>query len=183
MRKSQKKKYVVAKGRCNQKYFGYYSFGQDWRLDWPDKDPFHQRCWELKRRSHHLKWMRKRYRGNHCQCRCWNRRRHHHRWHHRWHHQLCCHQKTKEVCNQHVCSGNGDAMYGCWCHRRHPCRHCHHHQRMNRNAVQSRAIIESSGQVHASASTKIQKAIYSFHEQPYFKAPSWQKTTVAVSMT
>jgi hypothetical protein len=30
---------------------------------------------------------------------------------------------------------------------------------------------------------KIQKESYSFHNQPYFEMPSWQKMTVAVSRT
>jgi hypothetical protein len=59
-------------------------------------------------------------------------------------------------------------------------RHC---QRMNPKEVQSRAMIRPAAQVHASASTKIQKESYSFHEQPYFKTPSWLKMTVAVSRT
>jgi gentisate 1,2-dioxygenase len=54
---------------------------------------------------------------------------------------------------------------------------------MNPKEDQSRAMIAPAAQVHASASTKIQKESYSFHEQPYFKTPSWQKTTVAVSRT
>jgi hypothetical protein len=45
------------------------------------------------------------------------------------------------------------------------------------------AIIKLEKQVHAFASTKLQKEIYSCHDKPYFKVPSWQKMTVAVSMT
>jgi gentisate 1,2-dioxygenase len=55
---------------------------------------------------------------------------------------------------------------------------------MNTKEHQSRAMIAPAAQVHASAaSTKIQKESYSFHEQPYFEMPSWQKMTVAVSRT
>jgi hypothetical protein len=63
--------------------------------------------------------------------------------------------------------------------------YCHrgHHQRMNQKGNQSRAIIKSEEQVHAFASTKLQKEIYSCHHKPYFEVPSWQKMTVAVSMT
>jgi hypothetical protein len=49
------------------------------------------------------------------------------------------------------------------------------------------AIIESSEQVHAAAPTKMQKEIFSFlkqpyfRDQPYFKAPSWHRRTVAVN--
>jgi hypothetical protein len=48
---------------------------------------------------------------------------------------------------------------------------------------QSGAMIAPAAQVHAYAPTKIQKESYSFHEQPYFEMPSWQKMTVAVSRT
>jgi hypothetical protein len=48
---------------------------------------------------------------------------------------------------------------------------------------QSGAMIAPAAQVHAYASTKIQKESYSFHKQPYFETPSWQKMTVAVSRT
>jgi gentisate 1,2-dioxygenase len=54
---------------------------------------------------------------------------------------------------------------------------------MNPKEDQSRAMIRPVAQVHASASTKIQEEIYSFHEQPYFEMPSWQKMAVAVSRT
>jgi hypothetical protein len=54
---------------------------------------------------------------------------------------------------------------------------------MNQKEDQSGAMIAPAAQVHAYASTKIQKESYSFHKQPYFKTPSWQKTTVAVSRT
>jgi gentisate 1,2-dioxygenase len=54
---------------------------------------------------------------------------------------------------------------------------------MNTKEHQSQAMIAPAAQVKASASTKIQKESYSFHEQPYFKTPSWQKMTVAVSRT
>jgi hypothetical protein len=48
---------------------------------------------------------------------------------------------------------------------------------------QSGAMIAPAAQVHAYAPTKIQKERYSFHKQPYFEMPSWQKMTVAVSRT
>jgi gentisate 1,2-dioxygenase len=54
---------------------------------------------------------------------------------------------------------------------------------MNPKDDQSGEMIAPASQVHAYASTKIQKESYSFHEQPYFKMPSWQKMTVAVSRT
>jgi hypothetical protein len=54
---------------------------------------------------------------------------------------------------------------------------------MNPKEDQSGAMIAPAAQVHAYASTKIQKERVSFHEQPYFETPSWQKTTVAVSRT
>jgi hypothetical protein len=54
---------------------------------------------------------------------------------------------------------------------------------MNPKEDKSGAMITPAAQVHAYASTKIQKESYSFHEQPYFETPSWQKTTVAVSRT
>jgi gentisate 1,2-dioxygenase len=54
---------------------------------------------------------------------------------------------------------------------------------MNLKEDQSGAMITPVAQVRAFASTKIQKESYSFHEQPYFKMPSWQKTTMAVSRT
>jgi hypothetical protein len=54
---------------------------------------------------------------------------------------------------------------------------------MNQKDDQSQAMIKSEEQVHAFASTKLQKEIYSCHDKPYIKAPSWQKMTVAVSMT
>jgi gentisate 1,2-dioxygenase len=52
---------------------------------------------------------------------------------------------------------------------------------MNPKEDSSGAMIAPAAQVHAYAPTKIQKETYSFHEQPYFEMPSWQKTTVAVS--
>jgi gentisate 1,2-dioxygenase len=54
---------------------------------------------------------------------------------------------------------------------------------MNPKEDQSGAMIAPVTQVHAYAPTKIQKESYSFHEQPYFKTPSWQNMTVAVSRT
>jgi gentisate 1,2-dioxygenase len=44
-------------------------------------------------------------------------------------------------------------------------------------------MIAHAAQVKASASTKIQKESYSFHKEPYFETPSWQKISVAVSRT
>jgi gentisate 1,2-dioxygenase len=49
---------------------------------------------------------------------------------------------------------------------------------MNPKEDQSGAMIAPAAQVRAYSSTKIQKENYSFHEKPYFKTPSWQKTTV-----
>jgi gentisate 1,2-dioxygenase len=54
---------------------------------------------------------------------------------------------------------------------------------MNPKEDSSGAMIAPVAQVHAYAPTKIQKESYSFHEQPYFEMPSWQKMTVAVSTT
>jgi hypothetical protein len=54
---------------------------------------------------------------------------------------------------------------------------------MNPKEDQSGVTIAPAAQVHAYAPTKNQKESYSFHEQPYFKMPSWQKMTVAVSRT
>jgi hypothetical protein len=54
---------------------------------------------------------------------------------------------------------------------------------MNPKEDQSQAMIAPAAQVHACASKKIQKESYSFHNQPYFEMPSWQKMTVAVSRT
>jgi hypothetical protein len=54
---------------------------------------------------------------------------------------------------------------------------------MNQKGDQSQVIIKLEEQVHAFASTKLQKEIYSCHDKPYFKVPSWQKMTVAVSMS
>jgi hypothetical protein len=49
---------------------------------------------------------------------------------------------------------------------------------MNPKEDQSRAMIAPAAQVHASASTKIQKESYSFHNQPCFEMLSWQKMTL-----
>jgi hypothetical protein len=54
---------------------------------------------------------------------------------------------------------------------------------MNPKEFQSGAMIAPAAQVHAYAPTKIQEESYSFHNQPYFEMPSWQKMTVAVSRT
>jgi hypothetical protein len=54
---------------------------------------------------------------------------------------------------------------------------------MNPKEDQSGAMITPAAQVHAYASTKIQKESYSFQKHPYFETPAWQKTTVAVSRT
>jgi hypothetical protein len=76
-----------------------------------------------------------------------------------------------------------DVMYGFQNHHHQHCRHRGHHQRMNQKGDQSRVIIKLEEQVHAFASTKLQKEIYSCHNKPYFEVPSWQKMTVAVCMT
>jgi hypothetical protein len=95
---------------------------------------------------------------------------------HRHHHRCCClprhHQKKKEIRTHHICYENVNAMHGCWYHHHHHRRHHHHCQRMNLKEDQSWAMIAPASQVHASASTKIQKESYSFHKQPYFKMPS-----------
>jgi gentisate 1,2-dioxygenase len=54
---------------------------------------------------------------------------------------------------------------------------------MNPKEDQSQAMIRPAAELHASASTIIQNESYSFHKQPYFEMPSWQKMTVAVSRT